>query len=133
MAKDSGRQTILCAIAEYLFSELATGVAVEVVDLEPGSIVLGGFAHVVTADDSGTTCVLDVGDGDTADLYVTDLDFKTVSESEAFDVTELGKAYASGGSIFVTRTAVGTAATVGKVRVCVFYAVTGRVNEVRTN
>lgn len=134
MAKDSGRQTALCAIAEFDYTELPTGVATEVIDLEPGTIVLGGFACNPTADNSGTSAVLDVGDGDTGDLYVTDLDLKTAAnESEAFDVTELGKAYPSGGAITATRTAVGTAATAGTVRICVWYVVSGRVNEVRTN
>lgn len=133
MAKDIGRQSALCAIAEFLFSELPTGVAVEVIDLEPGTVMLGGHASVATADNSGTSAVADVGDGDAGDLYVTDLDLKTAAgESEAFDVTELGKAYPSGGAITVTRTAVGTAATAGVVRVVIWYAVAGRVNEVRT-
>lgn len=133
MAKDIGRQSALCAIAEFLYSELPTGVATEVIDIEPGTVMLGGFASIPTADNSGTSAVVDVGDGDVGDLYVTDLDAKTAGESEAFDVTELGKSYPSGGAITVTRTAVGTAASAGVVRVVCWYAVAGRVNEVRTN
>lgn len=133
VTKDSGRQTVLCAIVDINFGDLTSGVSTEVVDLEPGSLVLGGFAYIETADNAGTSAVIDVGDGDTANLYVTVLDAKTIGESEAFDVTELGKYYASGGGIYATRTAVGTAATAGKTRVVVFYAVVGRVNEVRTN
>lgn len=133
MAKDSGRQSALCAIAEFAYSELASGVATEVIDLPPGAIVLGGHASIPTADNSGTSAVVDVGDGDVGDLYVTDLDAKTAGESEAFDVTELGKKYADGGAITATRTAVGTAATAGVVRICCWYAEAGRVTEVRTN
>lgn len=133
MAKDSGRQYALCAVAEFAYSELATGVAVEAFDIEPGTVILGGHAHQVTADNAGTTSVIDVGDGDAGDLYVTDLDAKTAGESEAFDVTELGKSYPNGGSITITRTVVGTASTAGVTRVCIWYLVAGRVNEVRTN
>jgi hypothetical protein len=133
VTKDSGRQTVLCAIVDLNYNDMTSGVSTEVMDVEPGTIVLGGYAAVETADNAGTSAVLDVGDGDAANLYVDDLDLKTAGESEAFDVTELGKYYPNGGGIFATRTAVGTAATAGKARVVMFYIVTGRVNEVRTN
>ena len=133
VTKDSGRQTVLCAIVEVAFGDTTSGTSTKVIDLEPGAVVLGGFAFVETADNAGTTAVIDIGDVDTADLYVTVLDAKTAGESEAFDVTELGKKYtAAGGGIYLKRTAVGTAATAGLVRVTAFYAVAGRVNEIRT-
>lgn len=131
MAKDVGRQTVLCAIAEFAYNELLTGVATEVIDLEPGTVIVGGHAAIPIAD-NGTTSLIDIGDADTADLYVTDLDGKVISEAESFDVTELGKSYPGGGAITVTRTATG-AATAGVVRIVVLYVVAGRVNEVRTS
>lgn len=133
VTKDPGRQTVLTAIVDLNYNDMTSGVSTEVIDLEPGTVVLGGFAYVETADNAGTSAVLDVGDGDTAALYVSALDLKTAGESEAADVTELGKYYPSGGGIYATRTAVGTAATAGKARVVIFYAVVGRVNEVRTS
>lgn len=134
VTKDSGRQNILCAVLDLNYGDMTSGVSTKIIDLPPNAIVLGGFAFVETADNAGTTAVLDVGDGTTADLYVTALDLKTAGESEAFDVTELGKLYTTTGlGIYATRTAVGTAATAGKARVTVFYIEVGRVNEVRTN
>lgn len=130
--KSPGRQYPLTAVVELLFSDLLTGVAKEVIDLPINAVVIGGGAFVQTADNGGTSCVVDVGDADAGDLYVTDLDAKTVNESEQFDVTEIGKLYASGGGITVTRTEGGTASTAGKVRVWATYVILDRANEVQT-
>lgn len=130
--KFPARQYPLVDVRELLFSHLPTGVAVEVIDLPVNAVVTGGGAFVDTADNSGTSAVLDVGDADAGDLYVTDLNAATAGESEQFDVTEIGKKYASGGAITATRVAVGTAATAGKVRVWVEYVILERANEVQT-
>lgn len=131
--KSPARQYPLTDVRELLFSDLPTGVATEVIDLPVNAVVLDAGAFVDTADNSGTSCVLDVGDTDTGDLYVTDLDLKTVNESETIDVTERGKKYASGGAITATRVAVGTAATAGKTRIWVTYVILERANEVQTS
>lgn len=131
--KSPGRQYPLTAVVELLFSDLLTGVATEVIDLPVNAVVIGAGAFVQTADNGGTSCVLDVGDTDTGDLYVTDLDAKTVNESEQADVTEVGKLYAAGGAITATRTEGGTASTAGKVRVWATYVILDRANEVQTS
>jgi hypothetical protein len=131
--KSPERQYPLTAVVELTYDQLPTGVATEVIDLPVGAVVLGGGAFVDTADDGGTSVVLDVGDNDAGDLYVTDLDAKTANESEAFDVTEIGKKYPSGGAITATRTEGGTASTAGKVRIFATYLIFGRANEVQAN
>jgi hypothetical protein len=133
MSKIAARQYELVAEAEFDYSELPTGIETEVVDLPPGAIVTGGFAHVETADNAATSAVLNVGDSADPDRYVTVLDLKTAAGvSEAFAVTVLGRKYPSGGAITATRTAVGAAATAGKTRIVVFYVIEGRANEVQT-
>lgn len=125
------RQYPTTAVVEVLYSELPTGVATNVIKLPPNAVVLDGGAFVQTADNGGTSVVLDVGDADQGDLYVTDLDAKTVNESEQFDVTEIGKLYTSGGYIKATRVEGGTASSVGKVRIWATYAVLGKASEVQ--
>jgi hypothetical protein len=125
------RQYPVTAVVEVLYSELTTAVATNVIKLPRNAVVLGGGAFVQTADNGGTSVVLDVGDGDTGDLYVTDLDAKTANESEQFDVTEIGKLYADGGNITATRVQGGTASTAGKVRIWATYAVLGKASEVQ--
>lgn len=126
------RQYVLTDVVEIDYDELTTGVAANAIKLPVNAVVLGGGAFVHAADSASTTLVYDVGDGDTGDLYVTDLDGKTANESEQFDVTEIGKKYPSGGWITVTRAVTGSAPTAGTLRVWVTYAVIGRMNEAQT-
>lgn len=124
------RQYPITAVEEVDYNELPTGVPVNVIKLPYNAVVLAGGAFVDTATNSATSSVVDVGDADQGDLYVTDLTTQTAGESEMFEVTEIGKKYASGGHITATRTEVG-AATAGKVRIWVQYAVIGKSNEVQ--
>lgn len=133
VTKDRGRQTVLLADIEVTYDQLPTGVATEVIDLPVGAVVVDGGAFVVTADNGGTSVVLDVGDGDVGDLFVTDLDAKTANECERFDATEIGKKYASGGAITATRTEGGTASSAGKVRIWASYYIDDRTTEVQTH
>lgn len=132
VTKNPGRQYPLYAEKEILFSDLTAAVAAEVIDLPVNAVVVAGGAFVDTADAASTTLVYDVGDTDTGDLYVTDLDGKTANESEQFDVTELGKKYPNGGAITVTRAHTGSAPTAGKLRVWAAYLILDRANEVQT-
>lgn len=126
------RQYPLVSVTEWDYSELADDVATNVTRLPPGAVVLQVGAFVDTADNNAGAVTLDVGDGDAGALYVTDLDAKTVGESEMADVTEIGKKYANGGYITATRKVTGAAAsTAGKVRIFVSYAIIGRSNEVQ--
>jgi hypothetical protein len=126
------RQYAISAIEEINYNELPSGQAVNVIKLPVNAVVVGGGAFVDTATNAANTSVLDVGDADSADLYVTDLDTQTANESEQFDVTEIGKKYPSGGYIRATRTEVGAPATAGKVRIWAKYVILNRVNEVQT-
>lgn len=132
MATTVERQYPLIAVAEFDYDELPTGDNVEVVSLPPGAIVIGGFATSVVADNGGTSVVLDVGDEDDDDRYVTDLDIRTAAGvTEAFESTVLGRKYPSGGVITAKRVEGGTASSAGTVRIVVEYVIDGRANEVQ--
>lgn len=125
------RQYPLVDVVTALVGDLATGVVVNAIKLPPNAVVLNGGAFIETADTVSTTSVLDVGDAAAADLYVTVLDAKTAGESEAFDVTELGKLYPNGDWITVRRTISGSASPTGKYRVWVQYVILDKVHEVQ--
>lgn len=133
MAKSLERQYPLIAVAEFAYSELASGEEVEVIDLPVGAIVVGGYAYAETADNAGTTVVLDVGDAADPDRYVTSLSLATAGVSEAFASTVLGRKYPTGGAITATRTVTGTASTAGNSRIVVEYIIDGRANEVHAS
>lgn len=126
------RQYPIVAIEEVDYDELPTGQAINVIKLPVNAIVLNVGAFVDLATNAGNTSVLDIGDGETSDLYVTDLNTQVAGESETIDLTEVGKKYPSGGFITATRTETGTAATAGKIRMFASYVVLNRVNEVQT-
>jgi len=126
------RQYPIAAIEEVDYHELPTGQPVNVIKLPVNAIVLSVGAFVEAATNSGNTSVLDIGDGDTGDLYVTDLNTQVAGESETIDLTEVGKKYPSGGYITATRAEAGTPATAGKIRIFATYVVLNRVNEVQT-
>lgn len=126
------RQYPIVAIEEVDYDELPTGQTVNVIKLPMNAIVLNVGAFVDAATNSGNTSVLDIGDSETSDLYVTDLNTQVAGESETIDPTEVGKKYPSGGFITATRTETGAAATAGKIRMFASYVVLNRVNEVQT-
>lgn len=126
------RQYPIVAIEEVDYDELPTGQTINLIKLPVNAIVLNVGAFVDAATNSGNTSVIDIGDGETSDLYVTDLNTQVAGESETIDLTEVGKKYPSGGFITATRTETGTAATAGKIRMFASYVVLNRANEVQT-
>ena len=126
------RQYPIVAIEEVNYDELPSGQAVNVIKLPVNAIVLNAGAFVDAATNAGTSSLLDLGDGDASDLYVSDLDTQVAGESATIDLTEVGKKYPSGGFITATRTETGAPATAGKIRVFASYVVLHRANEVQT-
>jgi len=134
--KGSGRQTRLVARAVITYDELTSGTALEVFDMPAGAIYMGGHVHVKTAWDSGTSDVLDVGDGDNDDRYtssqiditstgVTALDAVTAAAVDANQYTEKD-------TIDAIWTGTGTAPTQGELEIVVEYIRTDRAVETQT-
>jgi hypothetical protein len=132
MSKNSARQTRLVAVAEFDYTELPTGVAVDAVRLPAGAIILGGSLKNVTAGNSGTSDTLTVGDGSGASALLSGHNGQTATLNAALTGNRLGTEYAAADDITVTRTAVGAAATAGLWRLTVDYVIDGRVSEVQT-
>ena len=131
MTKPVARQTLLVAEADLTFADLESGVAVPVFKLPIDAVVVGGSVNVTVASDAGTTETLSVGDSASATRYVSAANSKTAART-AFTAANLDKLYGTADDIVVTRTAAGTAATVGTYRVQVQYYIRGRHTEVQT-
>lgn len=118
-----GRQEVISASVniDLTTSTLVTGVAQNAIQLPPDAYVIGGQVDVITAFDSLTSDVADVVLG-------------TESLLAAGDIATLGSLSISGNAIKTTApaevtfewTGVGTAPTVGTVRLSVQYVVDGR-------
>ena len=125
ITKDSGRQDRLVAMVEIGFADIATGVAAAAVELPGGAIVVGGAVTVITAFNSGTSDVLDVGDSVSANRYLNDGNIHTAGR---IPLVPTGYVMPNAGDVSVTLTAVGAAATAGSVRLEVEYVVEGRAS-----
>ena len=86
---------------------------VQMLDIPAESIVMNAGLEVLTVSPSSVT--LDMGDGDTADIYVDGLDSTSAGYSAIHqDVLSTGKIYASADTIDIK--VIGAQDTTGKVR-----------------
>lgn len=119
--------SVAVAVIEVGVTDYTSAAAFALAGVPAGAYVVGGHINVVTAWDSATSAVLDVGDGVDADEYTTTpVDLKTAGIT-ALDVT--GYVYALGDTIDGVVTEVG-APTVGKAVVSLEYLVPDRGHEV---
>lgn len=130
--KDHGRQWPLAVYQEVSYADLVEATAVEIADLPPRSVVIGGFVEVLEANNQGTSAVVDLGvtDGTTPapTQFTTDTDLTTVATA-MFPIANVGVSTGDGMAVIATATLVGAAATAGKFRVGVTYVTQDRSNE----
>jgi hypothetical protein len=127
--KNFGRQYVLSATQTIDYTDLANGSAEVVLDVRPGTRVVGGFLLVDTVWD-GTTPTLDLGDGIDPDRYTaTPVDLATAGVT-ALDVT--GYKYVESDTIDGTLVVTGTP-TQGSATLVIQYIIDGRSNEVEPN
>lgn len=124
--KNSGRQELVCAYVDIDFSDLAglSGVDAPAIDLPVGAVVVSGDVVVLTAFNSATSDVLDVGDAVSQNRYVNDVNIHATGRTA---LVPTGYQHtASDNKLSVRWVGVGTVPTAGKVRVSVQYQVIGR-------
>lgn len=130
--KDHGRQWVLSLFQEVAYSDLVEATAVEIADLPPNAVIIGGFVEVTEANNQGTSAVVDLGvtDGTTPapTQFTTDTDLTTVATA-MFPIANVGVSTGNGMAVIATATLVGTAATAGKFRVGIQYVIADRANE----
>ena len=126
ITKDSGRQWPLIAKMPFTYAD-ADGVSVELIDMPGGATIVDGGVVIINAWDSATTAVLDLGDGTTGDLYVSNADAKATGSTAVI---------VSGGpstvvdAVVLNITNTGTP-TVGDGYVWVAYIIDDRAQEVQ--
>lgn len=125
MNKRFQRQGILFALITFDYADLPSGTFVPMVELPPGAVLVPGVSclDVKEASDTGTTDVLDVGTSGTPAAYANDANFKAAART-ALTGLPVGTLDAKQ-TIGITRTAVGTAATVGEGSLLVGYVQNG--------
>jgi hypothetical protein len=126
--KNHGRQWPLWAYQEIPLADLATGVAIEAIDLPRDAVVVDGFVEVTVAFDDTTTATLSIGDAALATRYATTVNLKTLGATK-IAVANLGFAYPSGGAVTVSPAFGTDDNTVGTVRVAIAYLSYGKANE----
>ena len=103
---------------------------VQAIDVPAESIVMNAGLEVLTASPSGVT--LDMGDGDTVDIYVDGLDSTSTGYSAIHqDVLSTGKVYASADTLDIK--VLGAQDTSAKVRVWAVICDISGVSETDTN
>lgn len=130
ITKNSGRQDVQYARVVVNYDDLTSGAIAEAIDVPAGAIYAGGWVDVITAFDSGTSDVLDVGDGDTADHYTSSqIDISTTGRT-ALDT--VAKTYDEKDTIDVTWTGTGSAPSQGQFELVVGYIREDRAVETQT-
>ena len=103
---------------------------VQAIDVPAESIVMNAGLEVLTASSSGVT--LDMGDGDTVDIYVDGLDSTSTGYSAIHqDVLSTGKVYASADTLDIK--VLGAQDTSAKVRAWAVICDISGVSETDTN
>lgn len=98
------------------------------ISLPPNALLTGITAVTVTAFNSATTAVLDIGDAAGATSLATNIDIRTAG---AETVPLQGKFYPSGDTLLFTLSQTGAAATAGRLLVTATYVILNRVSEVQ--
>jgi hypothetical protein len=111
----------------FLVADWVAGSTEKVIGLPAGAQVIGGWVLVITAYDSATSAVLDVGDAALQNRYANDIDLKTVGRK---NLTPTGFITTAQGAVTATLAQVG-AATVGEARVYIEYIVARKADVIQ--
>jgi hypothetical protein len=120
--KNFNHQHVRVATSEFGVTDIVAGVATAAVDLPAGAVITGGHVKTLTAWNSTTSDVLDVGDATTANRYLNDGNIRAAGALVALVPT--GEAHA-GGPLNITWVSGGGTPTTGASRLVVEYIVLG--------
>lgn len=130
ITKDSARQGVICATADFTFADVTDDTYVAAIDVPVGAIVVGGGLFVTTLFNSGTDDKFSIGDqvgSATADkTEYSALSADITATGLAAAVVPNGKVYTEGGTVGVVWNGSGTAMTAGVGKLVVEYIVDGR-------
>lgn len=126
VTKNTARQELVCAHVDIDFAALAglSGADAQAIDLPVNAVVVSGQVVTLTAFNSATSDVLDVGDAGSQNRYLNDTNIHATGIGA---LVPTGYQHtASDNKLTVRWVGVGAVPTAGKVRLQVQYYVVGR-------
>jgi len=129
ITKNSGRQEVIAATADFTFADLTSGAYAGAVDVPPGAIVVGGHLAITTIFNSATDDKFSIGDkvGDASAAAATyAAQSADITAAGAVPIVATGKKYTEPSTVGVVWTGTGAAPSAGAGRLTVLYIVDGR-------
>ena len=126
------RQSVLCAIRDFNYTDFVSGTAKPLIYIRPGTIVLSLVVDITTAWNSATSDVITIGDTegtDDVDRYLTSTSIATTGRKASVTLPLTNGEVETAEAITATWTGVGTAPTAGAGRLIVTYIETDRSTE----
>lgn len=129
ITKNSGRQEVIAATADFTYADLVSGAYAAAVDLPAGAIVVGGHLAITTIFNSATDDKFSIGD-QVGSAAATDTTYAAqsadITAAGAVPIVATGKKYSEPSTVGVVWTGTGTAPSAGAGRLTVLYIVDGR-------
>jgi hypothetical protein len=123
VAIQSDRQTVKSAQVEINVSDLvSSGMVQNVIKLPAGAVVIGGAVHTLVAFNSGSADVLNVGDAQSANRYLSNANIRAIN---ATPISLSGKRTATPEWITASWTGTGAPPTAGRALLHIEYIQTG--------
>lgn len=127
ITKNSGRQTGLWAEVSFTYADLVSATPQQAVDVPPNAVLVGGELVISTAFNSGTSDVIEIGDGGDDDRYtVSDVNVAAAGRTA---LTITGYRYTVQDTIDIKWTGAGTAPTAGAGTLRLQYLIKDRATE----
>lgn len=123
ITKNAGRQCPIVAHVDINYSDLTSGTDAPAIELPGGAVLLSGSVAVLTPFNSGTSDVLDVGDGGSQNRYLND---GNIHAAGLVALVPTGYQTTALSNLTVRWVGAGAVPTAGKVRLTVEYFVVGR-------
>jgi hypothetical protein len=126
------RQSTLCAIRDFDYTDFTSGVAKPLIYTRPGTIVMSVVVDIHEAWDSATSDSLTIGDTegtDDVDRYMTSTSIATAGRKASVTLPLTNGEIETAEAITGTWTGVGDAPTAGAGRLIVTYLETPRSTE----
>lgn len=129
ITKNSGRQEVIAATADFTYADLVSGAYAAAVDLPAGAIVVGGHLAITTIFNSATDDKFSIGDkvGSAAATGATyAAQSADITAAGAVPIVVTGCKYAEPSTVGVVWTGTGAAPTAGAGCLTVEYIRSGR-------
>lgn len=123
ITKNPARQEMVVAHVDVSYSDLTSGADFNAIRVPQNAIVLGGAIIPLTAFNSATSDVLDVGDSGSENRYKNDAN---IAATSLVALVPTGYKYAAADWITVRWVGVSTAPSAGQFRLVVYYMQVGK-------